>query len=108
MLALKAASLLAVGCRVTAFDRNGIYITKVCSTPEESARFFTTRGDLNSEASIAEAFQAALDKFGPVHILIANAGVTDESAHPPIWEIESDLWDKVRERLCVWSNLLVV
>jgi NAD(P)-dependent dehydrogenase (short-subunit alcohol dehydrogenase family) len=47
------------------------------------------------EDSVAEAFRSATAKFGPVSILVANAGITDESAHPPIWEIETSLWDKV-------------
>jgi NAD(P)-dependent dehydrogenase (short-subunit alcohol dehydrogenase family) len=54
------------------------------------------QGDLTSEQSVAEAFQSALGQFGPVNILVANAGITDESGHPPIWEIDTELWDKVR------------
>ena len=30
-------------------------------------------------------------------ILIANAGITDESTHPPIWELETTRWDAVHE-----------
>lgn len=80
---------------MTAFDRRDIDVSKLGFTAEQASRFFTTQGDLTSEASVAEAFQSATNKFGPLHCLIANAGITDESAHPPIWEIETDLWDKV-------------
>ncbi|KIW32296.1 uncharacterized protein PV07_03852 [Cladophialophora immunda] len=86
---------LSLGCRVTAFDRRSIDGAKLCSSPEQSSRLFTTQGDLTSEKSVSEAFQAATDHFGPLSILIANAGITDESAHPPIWEIGESLWDKV-------------
>jgi NAD(P)-dependent dehydrogenase (short-subunit alcohol dehydrogenase family) len=63
---------------------------------------FTTQGDLTSEDSVAKAFEAAVDHFGPLNILVANAGITDESSHPPIWEIDQGLWDKVGGRLCEW------
>ena len=52
-------------------------------------------GDLTSESSIASAFADANSAFGPPNILIANAGITDESAHPPIWEIDAEGWDRV-------------
>ncbi|EXJ90386.1 glucose 1-dehydrogenase [Capronia coronata CBS 617.96] len=86
---------LDLGCRVTTFDRRPLDASKICSTPEQSSRLFSTQGDLTIESSISEAFDAATKKFGPANILIANAGITDESAHPPIWEIETSLWDKV-------------
>lgn len=44
---------------------------------------------------MALAFQTACDRFGPPQILIANAGITDESSHPKIWEIETEKWDEV-------------
>jgi NAD(P)-dependent dehydrogenase (short-subunit alcohol dehydrogenase family) len=53
------------------------------------------KGDLTSESSISAAFESANRTFGPPSILIANAGITDESAHPPIWEINTELWDRV-------------
>ena len=52
-------------------------------------------GDLRSESSVAAAFENASDNFGPPTILIANAGITDESTHPCIWEIEAEKYDKV-------------
>lgn len=58
-------------------------------------RLFSVRGDLTDESSIQKAFNDAYSKFGPVQILIANAGITDESEHTPIWEISTEKWDKV-------------
>lgn len=52
-------------------------------------------GDLRDESSIAQGFQAAVDKFGPLHVLVANAGITNESSHPPIWDIDVKTWDNV-------------
>lgn len=56
------------------------------------------QGDLTVEESIAASFRSAIDRFGPVNILVANAGITDESAHPPIWDVDVALWDKVRDK----------
>ena len=53
------------------------------------------KGDLTSETSISTAFESANKTFGPPSILVANAGITDEGAHPQIWEISTELWDKV-------------
>lgn len=33
-------------------------------------------------------------KFGPIHILVANAGITDESNEYPIWEMPLELWER--------------
>lgn len=33
--------------------------------------------------------------FGPINILCANAGITDESQHRPIWELPIEVWDRV-------------
>lgn len=86
----------ALGCRVTGFDKRAIESSRLCSSPEEQSRFNTVQGDLTVEESIAASFRSAVDRFGPVNILVANAGITDESAHPPIWEVDAALWDKVR------------
>lgn len=37
----------------------------------------------------------AKEHFGPVQILCANAGITNESSHPNIWEMPLETWDSV-------------
>ena len=37
----------------------------------------------------------AVDHFGPINILAANAGITDESSHPNIWELPLETWENV-------------
>lgn len=39
--------------------------------------------------------KSAYDHHGPINILVANAGITDESHEYPIWEIPLELWQKV-------------
>jgi len=51
-------------------------------------------GDISSEESIRSCIQQAKQKQGPINILVANAGITDESNSYPIWKIPLELWEK--------------
>jgi NAD(P)-dependent dehydrogenase (short-subunit alcohol dehydrogenase family) len=53
------------------------------------------QGDISDEASIASCIQQAQDHAGPIHILCANAGITNEASHPNIWELPLDTWESV-------------
>ena len=52
------------------------------------------QGNISDEISIRSCILNARDHFGPVNILIANAGITDESHDYPIWNIPLELWRK--------------
>ncbi|MCJ1288132.1 hypothetical protein MMC26_007487 [Xylographa opegraphella] len=52
------------------------------------------QGNISDEDSIRSCILDARDHFGPVNILIANAGITDESHEYTIWEIPLELWKK--------------
>jgi NAD(P)-dependent dehydrogenase (short-subunit alcohol dehydrogenase family) len=80
--------LLAAGCRVTAHD-----LRSSDATPHP--RIFTVEGDISDEMSIASCLKKAQDHFGPVNILCANAGITNEASHPSIWEIPLEIWENV-------------
>ena len=85
------------GCLVTALDRRAIDRASLATTQEQKRRLHCVKGDLTLEASISAAFESANKTFGPPSILVANAGITDESSHPPIWEISTEVWDKVNK-----------
>lgn len=75
------------GCKVTAHDLR--------SNPlQRSSNLFTVNGDISDEESIESCIKQAREHFGPIHILTANAGITDESNHYPIWEMPTKLWEK--------------
>lgn len=38
--------------------------------------------------------EQARQRFGPINVLIANAGITDEANEYPIWDMPLDLWEK--------------
>lgn len=78
---------LAQGCKVTAHDLRPI-------SRASHANLTTVSGDISDEASISECMEHAVSVFGPINILCANAGITDESASYPIWEMPVEIWDK--------------
>ena len=39
--------------------------------------------------------QEAVAHFGPINILCANAGITNEQSHPSIWELPLETWENV-------------
>jgi NAD(P)-dependent dehydrogenase (short-subunit alcohol dehydrogenase family)/peptidoglycan/xylan/chitin deacetylase (PgdA/CDA1 family) len=90
-----AKEFLANGARVTGLDRRPLEPKTISTDPDVLDRFYFVEADLTSEKSVAEAFQSAWEQFGTPNILIANAGITNEQAHPPIWEISAELWDSV-------------
>ncbi|KAB8698116.1 hypothetical protein FH972_026366 [Carpinus fangiana] len=84
--------LLANGANVTAHDLRPIS----GETLPASSKLRIVQGDIADEASIASSFKEAFTSpFGPVSILAANAGITDESASYPLWELPTELWDRV-------------
>lgn len=79
---------LVQGCKVTAHDRRPI------TNLAPSSNLFTVTGDISSENSIQLCISQAVKHHGPINILVANAGITDESNSYPIWKIPLDLWEK--------------
>lgn len=75
---------------MTAHDLRSIPSSKLPPSPQ----LFTVTGDISSEESIKSCISQAVSHHGPINILIANAGITDESNHYPIWQIPLPLWEK--------------
>lgn len=67
---------------------------------------FTVKGDISDEASISSCIAAAVEKFGPVHILAANAGITESTSYP-IWKIPLDFWERTN-RINVRGTFLTI
>ena len=53
------------------------------------AEVFTSAGDMSKEDNIVVAFEGAVDAFGPVDILVANAGIGKSA---PFHRMELDFW----------------
>lgn len=84
-------SIQAAGCKVTAHDLR----LSVATDANDKANVFAVQGDISDEASIASCIKQAQDHFGPINILCANAGITNESSHPNIWELSLETWENV-------------
>ncbi|SMQ55765.1 unnamed protein product [Zymoseptoria tritici ST99CH_3D7] len=80
--------LLAAGCKVSAHD------LRPAHTAAE-ADVFDIQGDISDEDSIAKSMRSAVEHFGPINILCANAGITNEQSHPNIWEMPLETWENV-------------
>ncbi|KAF2797934.1 polysaccharide deacetylase family protein-like protein [Melanomma pulvis-pyrius CBS 109.77] len=78
---------LAQGCKVTAHDLKS---NNVPDTPS----LLHLQGDISSEPAISSSIAAAVSHFGPINVLCANAGITDESNNYPIWDMPLGLWEK--------------
>ncbi|KAF3047288.1 hypothetical protein E8E11_007135 [Didymella keratinophila] len=77
------------GCKVSAHD---LRPNSLASTANPSLRFL--QGDISNEEAISASITQAVQTFGPIHILCANAGITDESNNYPIWDMPTELWDR--------------
>ncbi|KAH1710192.1 hypothetical protein KXX23_001336 [Aspergillus fumigatus] len=80
------------GCKVTAYDLRPFEVSDTIG--ESYARLNIQRGDISDEESIRSGIALAVKRFGPINILIANAGITDESHDYPIWELPLETWEK--------------
>lgn len=49
----------------------------------------------SSELSIQAGFAQAVDRFGPVHVLIVNPGTADYDC--PIWDLPAHVWEKTHD-----------
>jgi NADP-dependent 3-hydroxy acid dehydrogenase YdfG len=78
------------GCKVTGRDVKSI----PTSADRPASHFFSVKGDMADEESMKSNIAAAQAQFGPINMLIANAGVSDELHAWPIWKIPLDVWEK--------------
>lgn len=67
---------------------------KPCPLPSSSS-LLALHCDITDEASVSSCMIQARNRFGPIHILAANAGITNEASHPNIWEMPLDVWENV-------------
>lgn len=77
----------AAGCKVTAHD----LLPFDNELPRNNV--FHAQGDISDEESIAACLKKAQNHFGPINILCANAGITNEASHPNIWELPVETWE---------------
>ena len=85
-----AAALTADGARVTLLGRELARLQDTARTLGGAARALPLEADVTDEAALERAFRAARAEFGPVHILINNAGRATSAkftdTDPALWQ----------------------
>lgn len=84
-----ARALAPTGARFTLVGRDG---ARAVSAAEEFENGQGLSCDVADEASVAAAFGAARDRYGPIDILINNAGITPSMA---LHNTDLAMWNQV-------------
>lgn len=84
-----ARALAPTGARFTLVGRDG---ARAASAAEEFENGHGLSCDVADEASVAAAFGAARDRYGPIDILINNAGITPSMA---LHNTDLAMWNQV-------------
>ena len=82
-----AHRLHAMGARVTIMGRDETVLRSQCL----DERMQAVRIDVTDEDSVATAMASAREGFGPIAILINNAGIAESA---PVHRTESELWHR--------------
>jgi 3-oxoacyl-[acyl-carrier protein] reductase len=92
-----AASLLAEGASVVLTGRDEASLRAAeteLTTPANQGRILAIRGDFSDAATIAKAYESAIQQFGRIDHLVANLGT---GSGKPGWEQSEDEWRRLFE-----------
>jgi NAD(P)-dependent dehydrogenase (short-subunit alcohol dehydrogenase family) len=87
-----AAALAADGVRVTLLGRDAGNLGRVSDQLGGGARAFPIVADMTDPAALRSAFDAAHGHFGPVHLLVNNAG---QAASAKFTDTDEALWSRL-------------
>jgi len=87
-----AAALAADGARVSLIGRDAARLAQVANGLGGPDRALQAVADVTEAASVREAFAAARRQFGPVHILVNNAG---QAASAKFTDTDEALWNRL-------------
>src|SRR5690606_9511535 len=91
-----ARLVLDAGARVTLLARNGERLAAAAaSLSADAQRVHTVQADITDEKAIEIAFEAARARFGPISILVNNAG-----------QAQSERFDRMNTEF--WNRMLQV
>lgn len=87
-----ATSFAAEGARVSIIGRDAARLATVASQLGEADRALAIVADVTEGASVKEAFATARRQFGPVNILVNNAG---QAASAKFTDTDETLWNRL-------------
>lgn len=90
-----AAALAAEGMRLVLADADEASLAATAETLRAAdVPVLTHPTDVSSADAVGRLADAALDRFGAVHVVCNNAGIT---AAGRVWECPADVWDRVQD-----------
>jgi 3-oxoacyl-[acyl-carrier protein] reductase len=90
-----ATRLLASGARVSLWDRDAAALEQAASTLAGQGEVHTAAVDVTDLVAVEAAVAQVVERFGTLHVLVNNAGITGGNA--PTWEIPAEEWRQVIE-----------
>jgi NAD(P)-dependent dehydrogenase (short-subunit alcohol dehydrogenase family) len=87
-----AAALAAEGARVSLLGRDAARLEAAAAAIGSADTAVPIAADVSDPARVREAFASAQRSFGPVHILINNAG---QAAAAKFIDTDSELWNRI-------------
>lgn len=87
-----AAALAADGVRVSLLGRDAVTLARVAQEMGGMQRAWPIVADVGDAASVEDAFAAARGHFGPVQLLVNNAG---QAASAKFTDTDVALWDRL-------------
>jgi meso-butanediol dehydrogenase/(S,S)-butanediol dehydrogenase/diacetyl reductase len=59
---------------------------------ETSAEILALPADLSDEAAVVSAVRQTIERLGPIHLLVNNAGIREIA---PVWKTDTAMWDRI-------------
>ncbi|HJS90817.1 MAG TPA: SDR family NAD(P)-dependent oxidoreductase [Steroidobacteraceae bacterium] len=87
-----AAALIADGARVSLIGRDAARLAEVCARLGGADRAVAIVADITRADAVREAFTTARRQFGPVHVLVNNAG---QAASAKFTDTDEALWNRI-------------
>ncbi|MGJ7507901.1 SDR family NAD(P)-dependent oxidoreductase [Variovorax sp. GT1P44] len=85
--------LAEAGARVALADIDGAAVEAVAASLRSAGHdCIAMQLDVRDEAAFASCFDAAMQRFGAVDVMVTNAALTPSTS---LWEIPADEWDQV-------------
>jgi NAD(P)-dependent dehydrogenase (short-subunit alcohol dehydrogenase family) len=109
-----AEALAANGARVGLMSRSTAQVDEVAQAiTSAGGQALAVAGDVTRAADVQRSVAATRERFGPIGVLVSNAGITGPFA--PVWDADPDEWWRTQEVhihgafLCtraVWADMV--
>jgi NAD(P)-dependent dehydrogenase (short-subunit alcohol dehydrogenase family) len=88
-----AETFLKAGAKVMICDINEDRLKSASEELSAHGEVHTIKADITDEESVKDIFEATIEKFGAVDVLVNNAGIMDQ--FDAVGTLDKALWDRV-------------